>query len=47
MANHVEQENHEYKIRFQILAQAPIHETNIALVMTNTYMPIRHICINV
>ena len=29
MINHIKQENHEYKkIRFQILAQAPAHETN-------------------
>ena len=29
MINHIKQENHEYnRIRFQILAQAPSHETN-------------------
>ena len=29
MINHIKQENHDYKkIRFQILAQAPTHETN-------------------
>ena len=29
MINHIKQENHEYKkIKFQILAQAPSHETN-------------------
>ena len=29
MIDHIKQENHEYKkIRFQILAQAPAHETN-------------------
>ena len=32
MINHIKQENHEYKkIRFQILAQAPTHETNTEL----------------
>ena len=40
MINHIKQENHEYKkIRFQILAQAPTHETNKELWLkgTNTY----------
>ena len=32
MINHIKQENHYYKkIRFQILAQAPTHETNAEL----------------
>ena len=32
MINHIKQENHDYKkIRFQILAQAPTHETNTEL----------------
>ena len=47
MINHIKQENHEYKkIRFQILPQAPTHETNRTLVKTTRIlmdMPIRHI----
>ena len=32
MIDHIKQENHDYKkIRFQILAQAPTHETNTEL----------------
>ena len=48
MINHIKQENHDYKkIRFQILAQAPTHETNTELwLKRHEYlldMPIRHI----
>ena len=45
MINHIKQENHEYKkIRFQILAQAPTHETNTELWLKRIPMdmPIRH-----
>ena len=31
MINHIKQENHEYQKIFQILAQAPTHETNTEL----------------
>ena len=35
MMNHIKQENHDYKkIKFQILVQAPTHETDRALVKT-------------
>ena len=47
MINHIKQENHDYKkIRLQILAQVPTHETNRALVKMIRIlmdMPIRHI----